>query len=102
MHPPPWEYLKREGPIVHRGCLHARSRNIGLPLATAPKVARLDEVATELENSIFFGGWSFGIDGLISQAKSLGDKRDRLAIRCLLESRNDGSPISRELRVTLS
>ena len=50
---PTWEFLKREGRIVHRGSLLAGSRNIGLLLAAMPMVARLDEVATELEKSIF-------------------------------------------------
>jgi 5-methylcytosine-specific restriction endonuclease McrBC regulatory subunit McrC len=50
---PTWEFLKREGRIVHRGTLRAGSRNIGLLLAAVPMVARLDEVATELEKSIF-------------------------------------------------
>jgi hypothetical protein len=51
--PPTWEFLKREGHIVHRGSLRAGSRNVGLLLAAVPMVARLDEVATELEKSIF-------------------------------------------------
>jgi hypothetical protein len=53
---PTWEFLKREGRIVHRGSLRAGSRSIGLLLAAVPMVARLDEVATALEKSIF-GGW---------------------------------------------
>jgi 5-methylcytosine-specific restriction endonuclease McrBC regulatory subunit McrC len=52
---PTWEFLKREGRVVHRGSLRAGSRNIGLLLAAVPMVARLDEVATELEKSIFGG-----------------------------------------------
>ena len=51
-----WEFLKREGRIVHRGSLRAGSRSIGLLLTAVPMVARLDEVGTELQKSIF-GGW---------------------------------------------
>jgi McrBC 5-methylcytosine restriction system component len=52
---PTWELLKRQGRIVHRGSLRAGNRNIGLLLAAVPMVARLDEVATELQESIFGG-----------------------------------------------
>src|SRR5580700_3143988 len=40
----------------------------------------------------------FWIDREAGQAKSLGHKRHRVAIRCLLESCNSGMPFSRELR----
>jgi McrBC 5-methylcytosine restriction system component len=50
-----WEFLKRDGRIVHRGSLRAGSRSIGLLLAAVPMVSRLDEVATEFEKSIFGG-----------------------------------------------
>jgi hypothetical protein len=50
-----WESLIRQGRIVHRGSLRSGTREIGLLLAAVPMVARLDEVATELTNSIFGG-----------------------------------------------
>ena len=50
-----WESLKTKGRIVHRGSLRAGTRKVDLLLAAVPMVARLDEVATQLEKCIFGG-----------------------------------------------
>jgi hypothetical protein len=48
-----WEWLRRQGRIVHRGSLRTGTRKIGILLAAVPMIARLEEVATELLKSCF-------------------------------------------------
>ena len=50
-----WESLRKQGRIVHRGNLRAGTRKIGLLLVAVPMMARLEEVATQLEQSCFAG-----------------------------------------------
>jgi hypothetical protein len=50
-----WEFLKRQRRIVYRGSVRAGTRKIGILLAAVPMIARLEEVATELEESCFTG-----------------------------------------------
>jgi McrBC 5-methylcytosine restriction system component len=48
-----WEWLRRQGRIFFRGSLRAGTRTIGLLLIAVPMIARLNEVATELEKCCF-------------------------------------------------
>src|SRR5580692_5281097 len=52
-----------------------------------------DQIAVDL-----FKGRNFGIDREVGQAKSLCHIRHRIAVRCLLQSYDDGMPFSQELR----
>jgi hypothetical protein len=50
-----WKFLKRQDRIVYRGSVRAGSRKIGILLTAVPMIARLEEVATELEKACFTG-----------------------------------------------
>jgi hypothetical protein len=56
MHPVNLGIPQKRRPHRSSGKLRAGSRNIGLLLAAVPMVARLDEVATELQKSILEDG----------------------------------------------
>lgn len=47
-----WESLKRRGRILHRASIHAGTRKVGLILTAVPMAARMDEIVTELTQSL--------------------------------------------------